>query len=97
MLKTYKEVLTQMNEAGKAGIPFLFVLDYEKSEGAIVTNPQEQNDVLFKVGSVSNFEAQPIDDANERITKRQKVFSSMVSGLGSSSKEWKKAGQCSPI
>ena len=70
MLKTYKEVLTQMNKAGKAGVPFLFVLDYEKSEGAIVTNPQEQSDVLFKVGSVSNFKAQPIKNANEHITKQ---------------------------
>ena len=70
MLQTYKEVLTEMDKAGRDGVPFLFVLDYEKSEGAIITNPKEQNEVLFKVGAVSNFEAQPIDDANERITKR---------------------------
>lgn len=70
MLQSYKEILREMDKAGKDGVPFLFVLDYEKCEGAIVTNPKEQYEVLFKVGAVSNFKAQPIDDANERITKR---------------------------
>lgn len=36
-----------MNESGSAEIPFLFIVDFELTEGFFVENPQEQNDILF--------------------------------------------------
>ncbi|WP_298632257.1 aminodeoxychorismate synthase component I [uncultured Porphyromonas sp.] len=69
MLKPYSAVIAEMNRVGRDGVPYLFVLDYEKSEGAIITHPEQQSEVLFKVGEVTNFEAQPMAQASRSLTK----------------------------
>lgn len=54
MREKYQTIIDQMNRAGKEGTPFLFVLDYEQTEGVFILNPLEQNEVLFAVGSITN-------------------------------------------
>ncbi len=52
------EVKKLMNSAGKSGTPFLFGLDYELREGFFIEHPLDQSDVLWRVGSNSNFTQQ---------------------------------------
>lgn len=54
MRKKYDEVIEQMNRAGAEGTPFLFVLDYEKTEGFFIPNPLEHHEVLFRLGGQTN-------------------------------------------
>lgn len=56
MIEKYNKVIEQMNQAGGEGTPFLFVLDYEQSEGVFIPNPLQQSEVLFAVGNVSNID-----------------------------------------
>lgn len=41
------ELKKKMNESGANGIPFLFAVDYEMSEGIFIEKPEEKQDVLF--------------------------------------------------
>lgn len=43
-----------MNNAGAEQRPFLFILDFEQTEGIIIPNPLEQREVLFSIETVSN-------------------------------------------
>lgn len=43
-----------MNEAGKAGCPFLFGVDYEQEEGFFYRMPIVQQEVLWQIGAVTN-------------------------------------------
>ncbi|MBR8730525.1 Isochorismate synthase MenF [Porphyromonas levii] len=54
MREKYQKIIDQMNQAGSEGKPFLFVLDYEQSEGVFIPNPLQQSDVLFAIGEVTN-------------------------------------------
>lgn len=54
-IEQYCEVIERMDRAGSNRTPFLFVLDYAQREGVFVANPLEQQEVLFKVGDLSNF------------------------------------------
>lgn len=43
-----------MNEAGKSKTPFLFVVNFEMSEGLFIENPLQQDRVLFDINGVTN-------------------------------------------
>lgn len=43
-----------MNEAGSLNEPFLFGINYEMSEGFFITDPLQQNKILFQVKEVGN-------------------------------------------
>ena len=43
-----------MNSHGAAGEPFLFAFDYELSEALFISSPLDQQDVLFRIGEISN-------------------------------------------
>lgn len=45
-----------MNAAGKRGIPFLFAVDFELSEGFFISQPLSQHEVLFDFNGVGNCE-----------------------------------------
>lgn len=44
----------RMNEYGREGRPFLFVVDYEMSEGYFVEDPLAQSEILFELNGVGN-------------------------------------------
>lgn len=54
MREKYQKIISEMNQAGGEGTPFLFVLDYEQNEGVFIPNPLQQNEVLFAVGTTTN-------------------------------------------
>lgn len=54
MREKYEKVIEKMNDAGRSGTPFLFVLDYEQSEGVFLPRPLEQSEVLFAIGDTTN-------------------------------------------
>lgn len=71
MILHYKEAIQEIDRVGSTGTPFLFVLDYEKNQGAVIANPLEQEEVLFKIGNVTNIH-RPANVAqlnNQSITK----------------------------
>lgn len=51
---TAKKVREYMNRAGARRQPFLFGVDFELSEGFFITDPLNQQDVLFEAGGVTN-------------------------------------------
>ncbi|MEG0891342.1 MAG: aminodeoxychorismate synthase component I [Bacteroidales bacterium] len=53
-MKTALELQKLMNRAGTYKTPFLFVVDYELSNGIFIENPLENKEVLWRVGSVTN-------------------------------------------
>ncbi len=44
----------RMNEYGKNRLPFLFVINFEMTEGYFIENPLEQNDLLFEINGKGN-------------------------------------------
>lgn len=44
----------QINDCTQKGIPFLFILNFELTEGYFVQNPLAQNDILFQFRGVGN-------------------------------------------
>ena len=55
---TANEVRACMNEAGSRRQPFLFGVDFELSEGFFVSDPLEQQEILFEAGGVTNSPAE---------------------------------------
>ncbi len=51
------EVRQRINRAVSARIPCLFGVDYELSEGFFTEQPLEQQDYLFRMGDVSNYQS----------------------------------------
>jgi len=49
-----------MNSHGAAGEPFLFAFDYELSEALFISSPLDQQDVLFRIGGISNCNEQMV-------------------------------------
>lgn len=47
-------VKDRMNVWGDSGTPFLFGVDYEMQNGFCIANPMNQQDILWRVGNVSN-------------------------------------------
>lgn len=43
-----------MNEAGRSKLPFLFVVNFEMSEGLFIENPLQQTRLLFDINGFSN-------------------------------------------
>lgn len=55
MLFTDTDIIRRrMNESGKARKQFLFVLDYECTEGYFVENPMGKNELFFELNGVGN-------------------------------------------
>lgn len=44
----------KMNDSGKEHLPFLFIINYEMTEGYFVENPLKQNQILFQVNGTGN-------------------------------------------
>ncbi|GHV14001.1 aminodeoxychorismate synthase component I [Bacteroidia bacterium] len=43
-----------MNRCGEEGIPFVFILNFELTEGYFIENPLAQDEILFRMGDVGN-------------------------------------------
>ncbi len=56
MFDTFENIVAQMNRAGKSEIPFLFAINFDKSEGFFVANPKEQTNILFDINGQSNIQ-----------------------------------------
>ena len=56
-MRTIKELKKQINSASKRGIPFLFAINYEMTEGFVIERPLEQTEVFWRVGRYSNFDS----------------------------------------
>ena len=52
------EIESKMNRAGAEGVPFLFGLDFEMNEGFFTENPMLQDEILFEVNGIGNFNNQ---------------------------------------
>lgn len=52
------EIESKMNRAGAEGVPFLFGLDFEMNEGFFIENPMLQDEILFEVNGIGNFNNQ---------------------------------------
>ncbi len=57
-----------MNKAGKLHQPFLFILNFELTEGYFIENPLEQKEILFKVNHWSNKPLQSNTSQNNVLT-----------------------------
>lgn len=87
---TKEEVRSLMNECGRVGTPFLFVVDYEKQKGIFIRNPQEQSDILFRtplgnnipIGSkISKLQTKEITFIPISYTEYKKRFDIVMNGL----------------
>jgi len=52
-----------MNILGKDAIPFLFIINYDKSEAFVYSKDEIPNDVFFKIGEYSNYSPSELDRA----------------------------------
>lgn len=57
MFLSSSEVFQKMDDAGRKGEPFLFVLDFELREGLFVSHPHQQQEILFDINGITNAEA----------------------------------------
>ena len=60
-MKNVQKIQKQINEASREGRRFLFGLDFELENGFFIEDPLQQTDVLWRVGTHSNFAPQPIN------------------------------------
>ncbi len=49
-----EELIYKISESASRGEDFLFAFNYELDEGLFILNPLKQNNILFRVGSISN-------------------------------------------
>lgn len=54
MLINCNQIISKMNEAGRSKLPFLFVVNFEMSEGLFIENPLQQTRLLFDINGFSN-------------------------------------------
>lgn len=59
------EIENQMNALGKAGTPFVFLIDYKGTHSHIF-NINESDDILWQTPGVSNYEKRPINQLIEK-------------------------------
>lgn len=89
-MESVDEIKNKINEVASRGIPFLFGVDYEMQKGFFVQHPLEQNEILWRTNSYSNFtsatiankkafKAFPID-YNTYCTKFNKVYDGLYHG-----------------
>ncbi|MEG0519262.1 MAG: aminodeoxychorismate synthase component I [Bacteroidales bacterium] len=64
-----------MNKGGRDKVPFLFGIDYEMENGFFVSNPLEQQEILWRVGNVTNDPSAKVG-LREDDTKRGSYFKS---------------------
>lgn len=63
----------KINEFGAKGIPFLFAINFEMTEGFFMENPMDQNEILFKTPLGTNFR----EDTNLSSQKANKPIRSI--------------------
>lgn len=62
MLSINKDIINKLNNLGKAKIPFLVVISYDKQIVDIITNPLKSNKILFDIeGSFTPYINKSID------------------------------------
>lgn len=54
LYKDTDEIRVLMNRCGEKNIPFLFILNFELTEGYFVENPLEQDNILFRMREYGN-------------------------------------------
>lgn len=75
MIRSYASVIEEIDRAGSEGIPFLFVIDYEKKKGTVITYPLDQKEVLFKVGDATNIEERSAFEATTDLSLSKRPMS----------------------
>ena len=48
------QIRRNLNEAASQRTPFLFIIDYEMSEGLLIENPMAQSEILFHFNGIGN-------------------------------------------
>jgi para-aminobenzoate synthetase component 1 len=56
-----------MNRCGEESIPFLFILNFELTEGYFIENPLAQDEILFRMGDVGNQKISSVGDEQNDI------------------------------
>jgi para-aminobenzoate synthetase component 1 len=56
-----------MNRSGEKRVPFLFILNFELTEGYFIENPLAQNEIFFRMGGVGNQKISGEDDGRDDI------------------------------
>lgn len=65
LYKNTDEIRLLMNRNGKTHTPFLFILNFELTEGYFIENPLQQNDILFRFLKAGNkTDLSPINTCN---------------------------------
>lgn len=54
LYKDTDHIRVQMNRCGEKGSPFLFILNFELTEGYFIENPLAQNSILFRMNGIGN-------------------------------------------
>lgn len=63
------EVQYLMNKGARDKIPFLFAIDYELENGFLIKNPLEQQEILWRVGDVTNYHPTESNMAESNLTE----------------------------
>ena len=71
---TAQEVQLLMNAGGKAGVPFLFAVDFELRSGIFVERPIEQRAVLFRTPTAGNGGGMPVGALSAEIVSTPMSF-----------------------
>ena len=69
MLYKCFEIESMMNRAGTKGVPFLFGLDFELENGFFIENPMQQNEILFEVNGIGNYNNHQILQKEYEVSK----------------------------
>lgn len=57
MFDKFSTIVNKMNRAGSSKTPFLFGINFELSEGFFISNPLEQDYILFEINGTGNIPA----------------------------------------
>lgn len=71
----YHKALSEINRLANDNIPFLFVLDFEKSKALIIENPYEQDEILFDLNGKTNGDYTLLEKKNIEL----KIFPEKIS------------------
>ena len=53
-MKKSKKIIKRLNSFGKAGVPFVFLIDFE-GKNPLIFHPNENRDLLWQTPNHSNF------------------------------------------
>ncbi len=65
LYKDTDHIRVLMNRCGEKRSPFLFILNFELTEGYFIENPLEQDNILFRMGDYGNDMDMSISDAEQ--------------------------------